>query len=139
AHRHRQPGHDHGDGADLPLRLRGQPRLRPRRRDERAAVRVPRPVLLPVPAIDPGARMRTLISSASLRTRRGRTMYRSVLTGTAVVFLLVFFFPLYWMITGAVKHPAELALPTPTFVPHSFHPESFVDAWSRLRIAHYFG
>jgi multiple sugar transport system permease protein len=81
---------------------------------------------------------RTLISPASLRTRRGKTIYFTVLIATAVVFLLVFFFPLYWMITGAVKHPAELALSTPTFVPHSFHPESYVDAWSRLRIAHYF-
>jgi multiple sugar transport system permease protein len=81
---------------------------------------------------------RTLISPASLRTRRGRTIYLTVLVTTALVFLLVFFFPLYWMITGAVKRPAELALPTPTFVPHSFHSESYVDAWSRLRIAHYF-
>jgi multiple sugar transport system permease protein len=80
----------------------------------------------------------TLISPATLRTRRGRVVYLAVLAATAVVFLLVFFFPLYWMITGAVKRSAELALPTPTFVPHSFHPESFVDAWSRLRIAHYF-
>ena len=81
---------------------------------------------------------RTLIAPASLRTRRGRVIYLTVLSCTAVVFLLVFFFPLYWMITGAVKHPVELAQPTPTFVPHSFHPESFVDAWSKLRIAHYF-
>jgi multiple sugar transport system permease protein len=81
---------------------------------------------------------RTLISPASLRTRRGRAIYLTVLSVTAVVFLLAFFFPLYWMITGAVKHPIELAQPTPTFVPHSFHPESFVDAWSKLRIAHYF-
>jgi multiple sugar transport system permease protein len=81
---------------------------------------------------------RTLISPASLRTRRGRAIYMTVLTCTLVVFLLVFFFPLYWMITGAVKAPAELALPTPTFLPRSFHSESYVDAWSKLRIAHYF-
>jgi multiple sugar transport system permease protein len=81
---------------------------------------------------------RTLISPDTLRTRRGRTIYGAVLAATFLVSLLVFFFPLYWMITGAVKHPTELALPTPTFIPHSFHPESYVDAWSRLRIAHYF-
>jgi multiple sugar transport system permease protein len=81
---------------------------------------------------------RTLISPASLRTRRGRAIYLTVLIGTALVFLLAFFFPMYWMVTGAVKHPAELAQPTPTFVPHSFHPESFADAWTKLRIAHYF-
>ena len=81
---------------------------------------------------------RTLISPASLRSRRGLAVYWIVLAGTAIVFLLAFFFPLYWMITGAVKHPAELALPTPTFIPHTFEPQSFVDAWSKLRIAHYF-
>ena len=81
---------------------------------------------------------RTLISPATLRTRRGRTIYLVVLAAMFLVFLLVFFFPLYWMITGAVKHPTELALPTPTFIPRSFHPESYIDAWSRLRIAHYF-
>jgi multiple sugar transport system permease protein len=81
---------------------------------------------------------RTLISPASLRTRRGRAGYLTVLTLTLVVFLLVFCFPLYWMITGAVKEPAELALPTPTFLPRSVHPESYVDAWGKLRIAHYF-
>jgi multiple sugar transport system permease protein len=81
---------------------------------------------------------RTLISPTSLRTRRGRAIYLTVLIGTALVFLLAFFFPMYWMVTGAVKHPAELAQPTPTFVPHSFHPESFADAWTKLRIAHYF-
>jgi multiple sugar transport system permease protein len=81
---------------------------------------------------------RTLISPASLRTRRGKAIYGTVLGLTAVIFVLVFFFPLYWMITGAVKHPIELAQPVPTFFPHSFHPESFVDAWNKLRIAHYF-
>ncbi|MFL6145839.1 MAG: carbohydrate ABC transporter permease [Labedaea sp.] len=81
---------------------------------------------------------RTLISPVTLRTRRGRIGYVVVLAATALVFLLVFFFPLYWMVTGAVKHPAELALTTPTLVPHSFHPESYADAWSKLRIAHYF-
>lgn len=81
---------------------------------------------------------RTLISPERLRSRRGRAVYFAVLAATTVVFLLVFFFPLYWMITGAVKHPVELAQPTPTLYPHTFHPESYVEAWERLSIAHYF-
>jgi multiple sugar transport system permease protein len=97
--------------------------IQPARRDRRSS---------------PDSGARTLISPASLRTRRGKTIYVAVLTVTAVLFLLAFFFPLYWMITGAVKHPSELALPTPTFIPESFHVESYVDAWSKLRIAHYF-
>jgi multiple sugar transport system permease protein len=90
------------------------------------------------PRQSPDSGTRTLISPATLRTRRGRIIYLTVVSVTAVLFLLVFFFPLYWMVTGAVKHPAELALPTPTFIPESFHPESYVDAWTKLRIAHYF-
>jgi multiple sugar transport system permease protein len=31
-----------------------------------------------------------------------------------VLFALAFVFPLYWMVTGALKDPAELVRPTPT-------------------------
>jgi multiple sugar transport system permease protein len=81
---------------------------------------------------------RTLISGAELRSARGRAVYGVVLAVTVVLFTLVFFFPLYWMVTGALKHPAELALPTPTFVPRSFHPEAYRTAWNELRLARYF-
>lgn len=106
------------------------PRTLPSTPENRPAARKPRQ--------SPDAGARTLISPAALRTRRGWIIYRTALAITAVLFLLVFFFPLYWMITGAVKHPTELALPTPTFLPESFHPESYIDAWTKLRIAHYF-
>jgi len=38
-----------------------------------------------------------------------------------------------------LKSPVEFAQPSPTYVPNSFHPENYTDAWSQLRIAHYFG
>lgn len=80
---------------------------------------------------------RSLISDADLNRHHGRLVYRLVLGAMAVAFLVVFLFPLYWMITGAVKDPVELAQPVPTIIPQSFHPESFVHAWQKLNIGHF--
>jgi multiple sugar transport system permease protein len=82
---------------------------------------------------------RTLISAADLDRGRNRAVYLAVLAVTTVLFCLAFLFPLYWMVTGALKAPAELARPTPTFIPESFHPETYAEAWSTLQIARYFG
>jgi multiple sugar transport system permease protein len=77
---------------------------------------------------------RSLISDADLRRGRGRFLYRLVLTVMAIGFVLIFFFPLYWMITGAMKTPMELAQPVPTFIPKEWHPETFLVAWDKLQI-----
>ncbi|GGK80859.1 carbohydrate ABC transporter permease [Mangrovihabitans endophyticus] len=79
---------------------------------------------------------RTLISTVDLQ--RHRVRYFVVLGLTIAVFALVFLFPLYWMVTGAVKTPREFALNPPTFVPHSWHPENYATAWGNMRIAKYF-
>lgn len=79
---------------------------------------------------------RTLISSVDLQRHRG--LYFTVLGLTITVFVLVFLVPLYWMFAGAVKSPAEYALNTPTFIPHSWHPENYATAWDNMRIAKYF-
>ncbi|MEU8233605.1 carbohydrate ABC transporter permease [Actinoplanes sp. NPDC048967] len=79
---------------------------------------------------------RTLISSVDLQRHRG--LYFTVLGLTITVFVLVFLVPLYWMFASAVKSPAEYALSTPTFVPHSWHPENYATAWDNMRIAKYF-
>ena len=81
---------------------------------------------------------RTLISETELRRGRGRLIYYTVLTVVTILFVLVFFFPLYWMVSGAVKAPAEFALNPPTFVPHSFRPQTYAEAWDRMEIARYF-
>jgi multiple sugar transport system permease protein len=65
-------------------------------------------------------------------------VYFTVLTTVTIVVLLVFVFPFYWMVTGALKSPAELAQPRPGLVPHTLHPETYADAWTRLQIAHFF-
>jgi multiple sugar transport system permease protein len=80
---------------------------------------------------------RSLISDADLNQRSGRLVYRFVLGALATVFVLVFLFPLYWMITGAVKTPVELAQPVPTLIPQSWQPETFSVAWNRLSIGHF--
>jgi multiple sugar transport system permease protein len=55
-----------------------------------------------------------------------------------LLFALVFLFPLYWMVSGAVKTPSEFALTPPTFVPRTFEPETYAQAWTEMRIARYF-
>ena len=79
---------------------------------------------------------RTLISQTVLR--RHRVAYFSVLTFFVVLFALVFLFPLYWMVTNAVKDSDEIFRTIPTLVPESFHPEAFRIAWTRLQIGHFF-
>ena len=83
-----------------------------------------------------GTASRTLISAVDLQ--RHRTLYFVVLGATLLVFTLVFLFPLYWMVTSAVKSPAEYAQSTPTFIPESWHPETYATAWTNMRIAKYF-
>jgi len=42
-------------------------------------------------------------------------------------------------VTAALKDPSELVRTPPTFIPESFHPETYVKAWDQLRIAKFFG
>jgi multiple sugar transport system permease protein len=79
--------------------------------------------------------VRTLISPIVLR--RHRVIYFSLLTFFVILFAVIFFFPLYWMITGAVKDPQEVIQPVPTIIPESFNPGTYIDAWNELRIGHY--
>jgi multiple sugar transport system permease protein len=79
----------------------------------------------------------TLISALELRRGGARAVYYGVLTLAVVGVAVVFLFPLYWMISSALKTPAELARPDPTLVPHSFHPDAYSSAWSELRLPHY--
>jgi multiple sugar transport system permease protein len=83
-----------------------------------------------------GPAARTLISVVDLR--RHRKLYFVILGLTLVVFTLVFLFPLYWMITSAVKSPAEYARSTPTLIPESWHPGTYATAWTNMQIAKYF-
>jgi multiple sugar transport system permease protein len=79
----------------------------------------------------------TLVSDADLRRGDARVVYYAVLTLAFAACALIFLFPLYWMVSSALKTPAELVRPDPTLVPHSFHPEAYSDAWSTLRLPHF--
>ncbi|MEW2497596.1 carbohydrate ABC transporter permease [Streptomyces nodosus] len=86
----------------------------------------------------PASPERTLIAPGEMNRRTGRVLYRFVLTLTVVGFTLAFVFPLYWMASGALKSSAELADPTPTLVPQSWHPESYSQAWTNVGLGQYF-
>ncbi|MFE2881290.1 carbohydrate ABC transporter permease [Streptomyces graminifolii] len=77
---------------------------------------------------------RTLLSPASLARPRGRAVYWTVFTGVVVLFALAFLFPVYWMVTGAMKSPDEIAQTPPTIVPHQLHISGYTDAWDLMQL-----
>ncbi|TCO33310.1 multiple sugar transport system permease protein [Kribbella steppae] len=78
--------------------------------------------------------MRTLVSPLALRTTRGRLMYWAILSIVVIGFTGAFVFPLYWMVTGALKSPDELAQIPPSFFPTSFDFGVYADAWEQLQL-----
>ena len=82
--------------------------------------------------------MRTIVSPAQLRSRRGRIVYWSLLVLLLAAFTVAFLFPLYWAATGAMKSADELARTPPTPVPQVWHPESYVQAWRQMDLGRYF-
>ncbi|MFF7945308.1 carbohydrate ABC transporter permease [Streptomyces griseorubiginosus] len=77
---------------------------------------------------------RTLISPAALARPRGRAVYWTVLTSVVVLFTLAFLFPVYWMVTGAMKSPDEVARTPPTLVPERWHLGGYADAWELMQL-----
>ncbi len=72
---------------------------------------------------------RTIISPLELKSRWGARIYWTVLAGILSVFTLVFVFPLYWMVTGAMKSGEEIAQMPPTLWPENPDFSVFTDAW----------
>ena len=87
---------------------------------------------------DGGTNTRTLVSETQLRRGRNRVVYWVLLTVITALFVVAFVLPLYWMVTGALKTPAELAQATPTVIPQDPQPANFSTAWEQMRIAKYF-
>jgi multiple sugar transport system permease protein len=75
----------------------------------------------------------------ALRSTRGKITYWVVFCGMLVGFVVAFLFPIYWMITGAMKSTPELVSTPPTLVPHQFHPGNYATAWSDMDLAQYLG
>ncbi|EST35192.1 carbohydrate ABC transporter permease [Streptomyces roseochromogenus] len=77
---------------------------------------------------------RTLISPAALARPRGKAIYWTVFTAVVVLFALAFLFPVYWMVTGAMKSPDEVAQTPPTLLPHHWHLGGYTDAWDLMQL-----
>ncbi|MEU6736975.1 carbohydrate ABC transporter permease [Streptomyces physcomitrii] len=75
---------------------------------------------------------RTLISPLTLARPRGRLLYWTVFGAVVLLFALAFLFPVYWMVTGAMKAPEELARTPPTVVPESWSLAGYTDAWDLM-------
>ncbi|MGW1050519.1 carbohydrate ABC transporter permease [Streptomyces sp. NPDC002521] len=77
---------------------------------------------------------RTLISPAALVRPRGKAVYWTVFAAVVVLFAVAFLFPVYWMVTGAMKSPDEVARTPPTLVPHHWHLGGYRDAWDLMQL-----
>ena len=77
---------------------------------------------------------RTLVSPAVLARPRGRAVYWTVFTGVVLLFTLAFLFPVYWMVTGAMKSPDEVARTPPTLVPENWSTAGYADAWELMQL-----
>ncbi|GAA1531587.1 carbohydrate ABC transporter permease [Kribbella lupini] len=77
---------------------------------------------------------RTLVSPLSLRTWHGKLVYWTVLVVVVVGFTIAFVFPLYWMVTGALKSPDELAQIPPSFFPKEYDFGVYQEAWDQLQL-----
>jgi multiple sugar transport system permease protein len=78
---------------------------------------------------------RTLVSSVTLNSKRGKVIYRTLLALVIVVFTLVFIGPMYFLFTDGMKSTQEVIATPPTLYPHHVNLSSFTDAWNRLDIA----
>ncbi|AOR30795.1 ABC transporter permease [Streptomyces fodineus] len=77
---------------------------------------------------------RTLVSPATLARPRGKALYWTVFTAVVVLFALAFLFPVYWMVTGAMKSPDEVARTPPVIVPEHWHLGAYTDAWDLMQL-----
>lgn len=75
---------------------------------------------------------RTLISPLTLARPRGKAVYWTVFGGVVLLFALAFLFPVYWMVTGAMKSPDEVTRTPPTLLPQQWHLGGYTDAWDLM-------
>jgi multiple sugar transport system permease protein len=81
-------------------------------------------------------RTRRARAEKSLRTSRPGEQYRRLGRATriavGVVVAALFVIPLLWMVTGAFKDTAGVTANPPQLIPHSWHPENFVEATTSI-------
>ncbi|MGW7255522.1 carbohydrate ABC transporter permease [Streptomyces sp. NPDC054834] len=77
---------------------------------------------------------RTLVSPAAHARPYGKIVYWMVFTVVLILFALAFLFPVYWMVTSAMKSPDEVARTPPTLVPQHWHLGGYTDAWDLMQL-----
>jgi len=80
---------------------------------------------------------RSLASPMSLRSTQGKIVYWAIFGGMLILFVLAFLFPIYWMVSGAMKSTPELVGTPPTLYPHQAHPGNYATAWSDMNLGQY--
>ncbi|MFJ8545599.1 carbohydrate ABC transporter permease [Streptomyces sp. NPDC093586] len=85
------------------------------------------------------AATRTLVSPAVLARPRGRAVYWTVFTGVVLLFALAFLFPVYWMVTGAMKSPDEVTRTPPTLLPEDWRVSGYTGAWDLMDLPTHLG
>jgi multiple sugar transport system permease protein len=77
---------------------------------------------------------RTLVSPSRLNRPGGKRTYWIILALVVIIFSFIFLGPLYWMVTGGLKTPTEIASIPPDLFPK--HPSigPYKDAWTALSI-----
>lgn len=82
---------------------------------------------------------RTVLSPYQLNSRWGRRIYWAVLAFMLVLFTAVFVFPLYWMVTGAMKSGEEIAQIPPSYLPSALDFHAYADAWELMNLDRFLG
>ncbi|MFJ9966908.1 carbohydrate ABC transporter permease [Streptomyces avermitilis] len=77
---------------------------------------------------------RTLVSPLTLSRPRGKAAYWTVFTSVVLLFALAFLFPVYWMVTGAMKSPDEAVRTPPSLVPQKWNLSGYTDAWDLMQL-----
>jgi sn-glycerol 3-phosphate transport system permease protein len=66
-----------------------------------------------------------------------KTIYAALRAAGFAVLILVFVFPLYFMILTSFKSQYEVNITPPALTPSEFRPENYALAWDRMNFAHY--
>lgn len=83
--------------------------------------------------------VRTLVSAHTLGSPRGRAVYWTVFSAVVLLFAFAFLFPVYWMVSGAMKSPDEVTRTPPTLLPRSWHLTGYTGAWDLMQLPRHLG
>ena len=74
-----------------------------------------------------------IIRDVELKSRKGKIVYR-ILYAALIVGVFFQFMPLYWMITGTFKTPAEIISPIPKLLPSAWSLTAYQEAFGQYQL-----